>query len=212
MEITKDIIYVGFPSIVALLLASFSAILLNRVMIHFSVNHVALLGIVGALESISTLPVYGLSIGAMTLAGMFFGAKKYKLLQSTSWYALGAGALVAAVVGLIIFIFPEQLIKLFTNDAGVISIGAIYLRIYVFALPLSAMVMILSRILQSMGYGVSGMVIGLIRSLIISIPLAYLFVFALGYGYLSIAIALVLGSLVSVAIGSWWLEKRIRRY
>lgn len=210
-KITKEIIYVGFPSVIALLLASISAIFLNGLMVRFSVNHVALLGIVNALESISILPIYGLSVGAMTLAGMFFGARKYKLLQGMSWYAIGVGAAVSALVGIIIFIFPEQLIKLFTDDAGVIAIGVPYLKIYVIAFPLGSMVMIISRILQGMGYGLSGLIIGIARSLVISIPLAYLFVFVLHYSYLSVAIALILGALISSAIGSWWLEKRIRR-
>ncbi|HZX44603.1 MAG TPA: MATE family efflux transporter, partial [Candidatus Nanoarchaeia archaeon] len=90
-SIIKEIFEVGFPSTLMMLTISFYVVFLNRAMAHFSVEHVAAFGVVSRLETVVTLPVFGLSIGAMTLAGMFFGAKKYKLLKDVSKFSLWLG-------------------------------------------------------------------------------------------------------------------------
>jgi Na+-driven multidrug efflux pump len=209
--ILKDIVNVGFPSTIMMLTASFSAIFLNRLMISFGVDHVAVFGIMSRLESVSILPVYGLSVGAMTLAGMFFGAKKFNLLEKISWFAIKIGILVSVIVGIIIFLFPEMFLRMFTSDPSVISIGIPYIRLYVLAFPFGAITMIIGRIMQGVGFGVPGLIISLVRALIVSVPLAYFFVFILGYGYLSIATALILGGAIATIMGIAWLFWDIRK-
>jgi putative MATE family efflux protein len=209
--ILKEIVFVGFPSTIMMLTASLSAIFLNRAMITFSVEHVAALGLMSRLESLSILPVYGLSVGAMTLAGMFYGAKKYKLLENVSWYALKITVIVSAAVGLIIFLFPEMFLRMFTDDMAVVAVGIPYVRLYVLAIPFGALSMVIGRILQGIGLGVPGLIISIVRTLVIAVPLAYVFVFVLGYGYLSIATAMIIGSVLSTVMGGIWMGVKERR-
>ncbi len=210
-EILKDITKVGFPSTLMMLVMSFYIIFLNKAMAHFSVNHVAAFGVVSRLESVAILPIYGLSIGAMTLAGMFYGAKAYNLLKDVSWYAVRISIIIASVIGIVFFIFPQFFISIFTADAEVIKIGIPYMMLDVFTFPAMAITMITSRILQGFGYGMPGLVINVVRVFVIAVPLSYFFVFMMGYEYLSIAIAMILGGLIATVLSIYWLNKHLRQ-
>jgi len=210
LDIIKEIISVGFPSTIMMLIVSFYVIFLNKAMVHYSVSHVAAFGIVSRLESIATLPIYGLSVGAMTLAGMFYGAKKYRLLEKISWYAIKISAVVTSIIGIIFFAIPDTLLRVFTSDVNVINIGIPYTRLDVFTFPLMAITMIISRIMQGLGYGFPGLMINLIRVLLVAVPLAYVFVFVLGYGYLSIAVAMILGGIIATVVGIYLLARTLK--
>ncbi|MFA6089454.1 MAG: MATE family efflux transporter [Candidatus Woesearchaeota archaeon] len=207
--ILKDIVMIGFFSSVMMIIISCTAIFLNRVMITFGTNNVAALGMIGRLESLVYLPVYGLSVGAMTLAGMFYGAKRYDILKKTTFKAVQIAVLISGFVSLIIFIFPEFFMRWFTNDPLVIAAAVPYVRLDVIALPFIAITMILSRSMQAMGFGFPGLLIALIRSLFIAVPLAYIFVFFLHFGYLSIAVAMIIASVFSAIINIIWFKRLV---
>jgi Na+-driven multidrug efflux pump len=195
-----------------MLTISFYVIFLNKAMMHYGIEHVAMFGIVSRLESIATLPLYGLSVGAMTLVGMFYGAKKYGLLEKISWYALKISVVAASIVGVIFFIFPEIFLRLFTPDISVIKAGIPYLRLDAFTFPFMAVTMIIARMLQGMGHGFPGLMINFVRVLFVAVPLAYLFVFVLGLGYLSIVIAMILGGGIASGVGILWLMKKMHTH
>ena len=207
--ILKEIVAVGFPSSLMMLVASASAIFLDRVMVHFSVEHVAAFGLMSRLESLSILPIYGLSVGAMTLTGMFYGAKQHKLLEDITWYAIKLGMAVATVISLVLFVFPEALLRMFTSDPAVLSVGIPFLRFYVITFPFSAAAMIIGRIMQGIGRGAPGLIVGVVRSLVIGIPLAYIFVFVFGFGYISVATALIVSAVIGAGLGALWLARML---
>jgi putative MATE family efflux protein len=202
----KEIIKIGFPASLMMLVISIYVIFLNRAMAHFSVSHVAAFGVVSRLESVSILPIYGLSVGALTLAGMFYGAKKYELLKTISNYSILISMVITTVIGLVFFIFARLLIRVFTPDLSVIGLGAPYMRLDVFTFPTMAATMIVSRIMQAMGKGMPGLIINIIRVFVLAVPLSYLFVFVLGYGYLFIALSMIIGGIVAALIGFIWLK------
>lgn len=209
-KIMMEIITVGLPSTLMMLLVSFYVIFLNKAMSHFGVEYVAAFGTIGRLENLPTLIAYGFSIGAMTLAGMFYGAKKYKELNEISWFAIKINVIISAIIGIVFFIIPDIFLKIFTNDPEIIKLGISYLRLDVITFPTMSFSMIVSRIMQGMGFGMPGLVINLARVLLVAVPLAYLFVFVLGFGYLSIAIAMILGGITATLIGLIWLNIKLK--
>jgi len=184
--ITKQIIAVAFPASMTMIFMSIYIVFLNRVMAHFGTDYIAAFGLVFRLESVAIMPIVALGTALMTLVGMFYGAKRFDLLKELIQYGLKIAVIFNILIGAIFFIFPIFLLKLFTSDVTLLTIGARYLRIEVFILPLGAVSMLVSRALQGMGFGLPGLIINLVRSLLIAVPLAYFFVFVLGWSYLSV--------------------------
>jgi putative MATE family efflux protein len=208
-DIVKKIIAVGFPSTLMILVISFYVLFLNRAMASFGVAYIAAFGIVSRLESFAVLPVYGLSVGALTLAGMFYGAKKFGELRSVSWYAILVSVVSTCATGAVFLAIPSLFLMIFTNDRQVIQAGIPYMRLDVITFPLMAITMISSRVLQGMGLGLPGFVVNVVRVLVIAVPLAYLLVFVLGYGYLSIAAAMILGAIAASVMGLVWMNRKL---
>lgn len=209
--ITRQIISVGAPASLMMLLLSFYIAFLNRFMVNFGTEYVAAFGIASRLESVAVMPLVALTMSMMTVIGIIYGAKRYDLLKSTSWYGIRIGIIFTSVIALIFFSIPKLFLMIFTPDTTLLDIGSAYLKIEVFTFPLMAISMMISRIMQAMGYGMPGLIINLIRIFIVAVPLAYFFVFVLGWGYLSIAIAMVLGGIAASTTAIIWLNSKIRK-
>jgi putative MATE family efflux protein len=209
-NLCREILRVGAPASLMMLTMSIYVMFLNRFMAHFGTDYVASFGLATRLESFVSLPIFALSISLLTLVGMFYGAKRHDLVKSVSWYGIGIGVLAAGAIGVLFYTFPVIFLKIFTRDKLILMIGSAYLRIDVLTFPTMAVAMILSRVLQGMGFGLPGFIINAIRIFFVAVPLAYVFVFVLGYGYLSIAWAMVAGGVTASLLAFWWLGVKFR--
>ena len=210
-KIVSEIIKVGLPTTAMILVMSVYVIFLNKAMSYFSVDHLAAFGVVSRLESVAVLPVMGISVGTMTLVGMFYGAKRFELMKKISIFAIGVGAALTIFVGAVFFVLASPIIAIFTSDADVIQLGIPYLRIDVLTLPAIAVMLIFSRIMQGLGKGYPGLVVNFLRVFGVIVPLSYIAVFMFGFDYLSIAWSMVAGGIVAIITSLIWLTFQIRR-
>ncbi|MEM4268411.1 MAG: MATE family efflux transporter [Candidatus Woesearchaeota archaeon] len=209
--IAKDIIYVGVPASIMMILMSIYVAFINRFMSHFGTDYVASFGLASRLESLAIMPVVAASIAIVTLIGMLYGARRHDLLKEISFYSIKISVLFTLFVGALFFLAPTLFLRIFTSDKIILAISAKYLRIDVFTFPLMAVSIMISRIAQGMGDGTPGLIINIVRIILVAVPLAYLFVFVLGYGYLSIAVAMVLGGVASNIVAFLWLTRRLKQ-
>ena len=72
---------------------------------------------------------YGLGTGATLLCAQYYGKKDFRAIQAVQGIALRFSMVISAVFALAAFTVPQVLMRLFTNDAELISIGVGYLRI-----------------------------------------------------------------------------------
>ncbi len=209
-SLCREICRVGAPASLMMLILSIYVMFLNRFMAHFGTSHVASFGLATRLESLPSMLIVGISVALLTLVGMFFGAQRFPMVKSISWYGIRMGAVMTSLIGLVFFIAPAVFLRIFTDEPQILVLGAAYLRIDVLTFPMMAVSMIISRVLQGMGYGVPGLVINLVRIFIVAVPLAYVFVFIFGYGFLSVAWAMVCGGAVSNIMAVLWLASKFR--
>lgn len=210
-NLIKKIFNVGMPATITLLLGSVALIATNKFMSHFGTEYVASFGICSRLESVVTMPIVGFSMAMLTLVGMFFGAKRFDLLKEISWYSIRICLLITVIGGILIFTFPNIFLRIFTNDQTLLGLGSAFIRIDVFLFPLMGISLIISRIMQGMGFGIPGLIINLIRVVFVSIPLAILFVYFFDLGYLSVPFSWVIGALTAVIVAIIWLRKELEK-
>jgi putative MATE family efflux protein len=209
-SLCREICRVGAPASLMMLIMSVYVMFLNRFMAHFGTEHVAAFGLATRLESLPGMLIVGLSVSLLTLVGMFYGAHQLPMVRSISWYGLRLGVALTSLMGVVFFIAPALFLRIFTDEARILALGAAYLRIDVLTFPMMAVSMIVSRVLQGLGLGLPGLVINLIRIFVVAVPLAYVFVFVLGYGYLSVAWAMVLGGIASNVAALLWLSLKFK--
>ena len=210
-KIIKDILFVGFPASLTLLLISVYVGFINRIVAVLGTEYVAGLGIAWKLENAAVIPTVALSMAVLTLVGLFYGAKRYDLVKYITYYALKVSIAYVSIVGLIYFIVPKLLLRIFTSDALLIGIAATYIRIIVFGFPLMELLWTSNRAMQGMGDGFPGVITNIIRIFVIAVPLAYVSVFVLGYGFVSIAFAMLLGSVSTSFVSFIWFRIKLRK-
>lgn len=89
-------------------------------------------------ETLSFMPGEGIAYAATTLVGQSIGAKDPKAANTYGLTAIKLGIIVASCTGLLLFVFPRQLVGFFSTDMEVIAMGASVLAIEAFAQPMLA--------------------------------------------------------------------------
>ena len=128
-----------------------------------------------AIEALSFMPGYGLSIAVTTAVGQSLGANRPDRARMVNWEANRFAVMLMAGMGVVFFFFPYLLLRLFTTDPEVIELATLFLKIVaILQIPL-AITMVLSGSLK--GAGDTRFLLGttLVGSWLIRVPLAYLF-------------------------------------
>ncbi|CEN78937.1 MATE family efflux transporter [Paraclostridium sordellii] len=131
---------------------------------------------IGAMAAITSIclmflmPVFGLSQGMQTIIAYNYGAKKYDRARKALFSAIIAGTIILTLGFVLIRIYPEKFIGIFTNDDKLISLALNGIKIYSITLPTIGISILGTVYFQSIGSAKVSMVLGLLRQVIILIP------------------------------------------
>lgn len=175
-ETMKNILTVGFPSIIMQSISSVMSMLFNLILMPFGNAAVSVLGVYFKLQSFVFMPVFGLSNGLVAIVGYNYGARLKKRVYESVKVAL-VYAIVIMAAGMALFMaIPNVLMGLFdkTADGSICAIGAPALRIISTHFILAAIGITLSTVFQAIGKGFYSLIMSLCRQLIVLIPAAWL--------------------------------------
>lgn len=143
-------------------------------------------------ESISYMPGFGLAIATTTLVGQNLGANKPKRAEISGYESLKLGAIIMGVMGAVIFIFPEFLIKIYTEDLQIIQLGAKCLRISAFGQIPMSISMIMAGGLRGAGDTKYIFYITLFSTWLIRVILSYITVVKYNLGLLAAWVTMII--------------------
>ena len=175
--IIKDIIKVGLPASLSMVIMSIGQLVFNKILVHFSTDAVAAYQIAGRIDMVVFLPMMAIAYGLTTLVGMFFGAKRMGRLRHIIYYGLSRSFMIAVVTSSVIYIAAPKLVTLFTHVEFIQETAVTYLRLMAMVYPVIAIALPTGRILQGFGLGFPTLVITLIRVLIVATPLSWFFIY-----------------------------------
>ena len=202
---------IGFPAALVQLVMAFGGGLVNRVLAHFDQVAVAGYGAGSRVDMIVALPIMGLASATVTVIGMFAGAGRADLVRITALYSYRWAITIATIVGVLAYAASDHVIGLFTDDAYALEVGSGYLAFMVFAYPLMAFGMTSGRILLGLGHGIPSLVITILRVLVISIPVAYVAVYAFDAPIPAIWASFIVGGLTSDVVAFFWIREYLWR-
>ena len=124
------------PITMALFLVAIGSYILLSFISIFGDQAIAGYGAALRFEHLFSLPVIGLNTAVISIAGQNFGARRYDRVRDVYKKALAIGFIIMCISGIIIFLFSEFIVSLFTNDLEVIKFGSNYLKIAAFIGPI----------------------------------------------------------------------------
>jgi putative MATE family efflux protein len=208
--IIKDIIRVGLPASMSMVIMAFGQLVFNRILVGFSTDAVAAYQVGSRMDMVIFLPIMAIASALTTLVGMFFGAKEIEKIKFIAKYGIIWSMMVTGVLSIILYIFAPLVVKNFTLDVDIQSIAVTYLRFICLIYPLIAIGMTVGRILQGLGKGLPMLVITSIRILVLSAPLALYFIMVLNKPIEWVWYAMIISTIVSVAISLIWLKSAFK--
>ncbi len=196
------------------LIATSSWIGLVRIIAEFGSEALAGYTIAIRIVIFSLLPSWGMSNAAATLVGQNLGAEKPDRAEKSVWITALFNMVILVLIGVLLFLFSADLVRLFSNEKAVIEIGSQCLQVICFGYLFYSWGMIMVQAFNGSGDTFTPTLLNFICFWIIEIPLAYYLAMSLGYEefgvFLSIVIAESLLGVLGVLMfrrGTWKLRK-----
>jgi len=206
MFIVKDIIRVGFPASMSMIIMAFGQLVFNRILVRFSTDAVAAYQVGGRMDMVIFLPIMAIASALTIIVGMFYGAKEFEKIKFIAKYGIICAIMVTSILSILLYIFAPFVVKSFTQEVDIQSIAVTYIRTICLIYPLIAFGMSVGRILQGLGKGLPMLVITSIRILGVSAPLALFFTMVLNKSIEWVWYAMIISTIVSILISLIWLK------
>ncbi len=107
--------------------------------------------IANTVESAFYIPGYGMQAAAATLAGNAYGARDKEKIKALGRNIIFVEAALMVATGGLLFIFAPAMMRIFSSDTEVISLGSAVLRMVALSEPFYGVSIVLEGMLQGMG-------------------------------------------------------------
>ena len=131
----RNIFDQAMPITFSLFMVSVGGFILLSFLTIFGDKAIAGYGSALRFEQVFILPIIGLNIAVLSIAGQNFGARRYDRVREVYFKGVSIGILVMCFSGIIIYLLSEPIISIFSNDLEVIKFGSSYLKITAFICP-----------------------------------------------------------------------------
>jgi len=170
-SISRRILAIGTPSFLIEIMGSVMFLLFIRIVRQYGGDiYIAITGIGIRIIDLIFMPLLGISQGLSPLIGFNYGAKLYPRVKKVLGEAFIWTSVVTIFGFIIMVIFPESLISIFTSDISVIEKGAGPLRLIAMFAPLWSFPILVSTFFQAIGKVRPSLIISLSRDLFFFIP------------------------------------------
>ena len=171
--IIRDIYKVGIPSIAMQSMSTLMMLGLNKILVRYSDMAVNVLGIYYKLQSFVFMPIFGLNNGMTPIVAYNYGARNKDRIIKALKYSFMTSIVIMVIGTAIFWIFPKELMILFSPNEEMLRLGIPALRICSLCFILAAFDVIAIASFQSLGNGMYALYASFLRQLVLILPLAY---------------------------------------
>lgn len=175
------LVMIGVPISISGIVFSIVYLFINRFTAGFGTETVATLGIGNRIESINYLVAYGFSLATATLVGQNLGARNPARASEMTHKTIQLVSAYIGITSLLFLLFPELIVRVFTNDAEVVEAGRHYVRILAVSQVFMGWEIVLEGAFSGAGYTWPPMIVA-IPGAIARIPLAWFLADTMGLG------------------------------
>jgi putative MATE family efflux protein len=206
-EIISRIIRTSLGGIGQMIVAMTSWIFIMRIISEFGSQAVAGATIAIRIMMFSMMPAWGMSNAVATLVGQNLGAKQPDRAERSVWITGFWNMLFLICVAVIYFLFSESLVGIFTDDVGVIAVGAMWLKIVSYSYFIYGWWMVSTQAFNGAGDTITPTKINFVFFWLFQIPLSYFMSKILGMDVPGVFWAIFISETL-VGLFTLWLFKK----
>ena len=170
----RTLLRIGVPASVEGTSRALSVNALLLVVGLFSTPVVAAFGIGTRVFSVIFLPAVAVARGVETMTGQNIGANKYDRAERANYAAAKGLFAVLMAAGILIFLLPEPIVTVFTDDPAVIDEGVTFLRFTALSFGFIGIVRAFGGGFRGAGKTLTAATIAIITAGVIRLPVAWI--------------------------------------
>jgi len=213
-DIIWRILKIGVPALVMTLQRSLGDLVLTWFIVPFGTLAVAAHSLASRLDMFLFMPGTGLGSGAGVLVGQNLGANQPERAERGAWLAVGFVEAFMVACSIVILLWAENLVGIFTTETSLIRLGSIFLRIATASYVILALVLVLQSCIAGAGDTVPNMIISIGMIWVVQLPLAFLLPRVTDLGVFGVRWAIVASTLIGTIayvtyfrLGRWKIKK-----
>lgn len=170
----SQIIHIGLPAALGQSTTSIGFAVLNGFIIGYGESVVTAFAIGNRISSLIFMPAMGIGGALSTIIGQNIGAGNIKRANQAFLTSVGLASGIMVVSASIMFMFTDQLVSVFTEDAYIITEGSYYLKMILITIPLFGFFNCVNGLFQGSGHTLAAMFINMGRLWLLRIPMILL--------------------------------------
>ncbi len=180
----KRILNIGVPSGAEQMLMRVAQVMLTGIITALGTQIYASHQVAIQILSLSFMPGWGFAVASTTLVGQELGAGRPDRARQSNYESLRLALIVMCGMGLLLFVFPESLVRIFSDEPEVVSSGVEALRVAAAIQPFLAFSFVFSGSLRGAGDTRSTLIILGLSMWLVRLPVSWLTSGPLGWGLL----------------------------
>lgn len=207
-KIVKEITSLGFVTFARQGVVAILSIILNHILfIHGGEHSVAVYGIISRMLMFALFPILGVTQGFLPIAGYNYGAKQYTRVSESISTSIKWAAFLATLIFVVILVFAEPIVAVFTNDPKIIAETPSALRWVFAASPIIAIQLIGAAYFQAAGKAIPALLLTLTKQGFFLIPLVLLL--PNYFGIFGVWISFPIADLLATAVTGFFLKREM---
>lgn len=212
-RVVIDILRVGLPASAQQLSMSFTALIINLILVRIAgTDGVAIYTTGWRVASMAILPLLGISTAIVSVSGAAFGQNDFDKLNTALNYAVKIGLAIEIVIAIATFSLSSPITRIFTRAEDAVRIAddlLLYLRIICVFYPAAVFGIFSSAVFQGIGKGVNSLILTLLRTIVLATLLSLLFAFVLDMGLVGVWVGIVSGNVIQGILAILWVKRYI---
>ncbi|WP_425658561.1 MATE family efflux transporter [Tenacibaculum ascidiaceicola] len=207
--IVKEIISLGGITVVRQGTISILTIILNYSLFKYGGEiSIAIYGIINRVMLFALFPVLGVTQGFLPIAGYNYGANNTKRVKEAIKTSILYGTGIAVLIFIMIMLFPNELVGIFTEDEKLLNLTPNALIIAFLATPVITTQLIGSAYFQAAGKALPALLLTLLKQGIFLIPLVY--ILPKFYGVNGVWMSFPIADVLSTVLTYAYLKREVR--
>lgn len=170
-----ELFRLGFVQTVIQVLAGCTGFFVNNSLIlHATLNHVAIWNIVQKIYTLLLMPIVGITQGIQTIIAYYSGhkqeTKKQKTIRLTIFYTV----LYGCTGTILVFLFGNNILRIFGSSDTILAQSTSVLKIIFLTFPIVGIFYTILTLLEVTEHEIKAVILTLLRQVIFLLPLVYL--------------------------------------
>lgn len=175
IPVIRNITFLGLSTAFMNIASSVQCVFLNERLLSYGGNvGVAAMGIIFPIASVLRLFTFGMAAGMQPIIGYNYGAGHNTRVKDTFYYACKINFFAISLFVFLIILFAKDIVGLFSkDDPELIVLGSYAIRIFLVMTSFDAITILGTRYFQAIGKGLQAVFLGLLRQILIFVPVLY---------------------------------------